>query len=125
MRRTEQDVPCNHVSKFSGVRSMLCDDCSERPAAVHLTRISDNECSQVHLCESCAEARGLDRSIYAPTNEQLLESMVGVIPLLQAEPDADVRHDYARALERAIDKAPGHPVPDSVRRFLLEHPAKG
>jgi protein-arginine kinase activator protein McsA len=100
---------------------MLCDDCSERPAAIHLTRISDDECSQVHLCESCAEARGLERSIYAPTNEEHLDHIVSVIPMLEAEPNEDVRQHYARALQRAIDKAPNHPVPDSVRRFLLAH----
>lgn len=38
---------------------MQCDQCGERPAAIHLTTIVDNEVTQQHLCEVCAAAKGV------------------------------------------------------------------
>jgi protein arginine kinase activator len=38
---------------------MLCEECRERNAEVHLTSIEAEEMSSVHLCLSCAAARGL------------------------------------------------------------------
>lgn len=39
---------------------MLCDSCRERDAIVHLTQIVESVVSQVHLCEQCAAARGIE-----------------------------------------------------------------
>ena len=39
---------------------MLCDNCRERDAAVHLTTIVNNEVKQQHLCERCAAERGVE-----------------------------------------------------------------
>ncbi|TDA70171.1 MAG: hypothetical protein D9V47_02720 [Clostridia bacterium] len=33
---------------------MLCEECKERPATVHITTIIKNQKSQVNLCEECA-----------------------------------------------------------------------
>lgn len=38
---------------------MLCDDCRERQAEVHLTSIESEEMTSIHLCVSCAAGRGL------------------------------------------------------------------
>ncbi len=38
---------------------MLCDQCGERPAAIHLTQIVDNSVTQQHLCEVCAAEKGV------------------------------------------------------------------
>ncbi len=38
---------------------MQCDNCHERPAAIHLTQIIDNSVTTVHLCEECAEEKGV------------------------------------------------------------------
>jgi protein arginine kinase activator len=45
---------------------MLCDNCRERDAVVHLTTIEDNAVRQVHLCDRCAAARGVDTPAAAP-----------------------------------------------------------
>lgn len=45
---------------------MLCDNCKERDAVVHLTRIENNAVSQLHLCEKCAAAKGVETSISTP-----------------------------------------------------------
>jgi protein arginine kinase activator len=45
---------------------MLCDHCQERDAVVHLTRIVDNAVTQVHLCEKCAAAKGVETTVSLP-----------------------------------------------------------
>jgi protein arginine kinase activator len=45
---------------------MLCDNCKERDAVVHLTQIVDNAVSQVHLCERCAAEKGVETTVALP-----------------------------------------------------------
>lgn len=45
---------------------MVCDNCRERDAVVHLTQIVENVVSQVHLCEQCAAARGIETTVSTP-----------------------------------------------------------
>ncbi|MGI5840303.1 MAG: UvrB/UvrC motif-containing protein [bacterium] len=37
---------------------MFCEECKKRPATVHLTRIINNQKSELHLCEECARRKG-------------------------------------------------------------------
>jgi protein arginine kinase activator len=39
---------------------MLCDECREREAVVHLTQIVSEQVNTVHLCEKCAAERGVE-----------------------------------------------------------------
>ena len=41
---------------------MLCYNCGENEAEVHLTQIIDNEMTTVHLCPACAAEKGLEAS---------------------------------------------------------------
>jgi protein arginine kinase activator len=36
---------------------VLCDECRQRPAVVHITKIINNVHSEIHLCEQCAQGR--------------------------------------------------------------------
>ena len=45
---------------------MLCDQCGERDAVVHLTTIVNNEVRQQHLCERCAAERGVETTLKTP-----------------------------------------------------------
>lgn len=36
---------------------MLCEECGQHPAAVHLTQIVNNQRTELHLCQSCAAKR--------------------------------------------------------------------
>jgi protein arginine kinase activator len=38
---------------------MQCDECKDRPAAIHLTQIVNDSVTTVHLCEECAAAKGV------------------------------------------------------------------
>lgn len=45
---------------------MLCDNCKERDAVVHVTRIEKGAVIQSHLCEKCAAAKGVETTIATP-----------------------------------------------------------
>jgi protein arginine kinase activator len=50
---------------------MLCDNCKEREAVIHLTQVEHDTKNTVHLCEQCARARGIE------TGATLLKSPLG------------------------------------------------
>jgi protein arginine kinase activator len=41
---------------------MLCQICGKSPATVHFTEIQDNKMSEIHVCERCAEEKGMQAS---------------------------------------------------------------
>ncbi len=41
----------------------MCDDCGVNPANIHLTQIINNETTISHLCEHCAEKKGISISL--------------------------------------------------------------
>lgn len=45
---------------------MLCDQCKERDAEVHLTQIVDAVVTQLHLCVKCAAAKGIETTVSMP-----------------------------------------------------------
>ena len=45
---------------------MICSQCQERDAVVHLTQIVENAVTQVHLCEQCAAERGIETNVSLP-----------------------------------------------------------
>jgi protein arginine kinase activator len=45
---------------------MICSQCRERDAVVHLTQIVENAVTQVHLCEQCAAERGIETNVSLP-----------------------------------------------------------
>lgn len=47
---------------------MLCDQCREREAVVHLTQIVEAAVTQLHLCEKCAAAKGIETTVAAPAH---------------------------------------------------------
>jgi protein arginine kinase activator len=51
---------------------MLCDDCGSTDAVVHVTQIVHNQMSVRHLCEKCAQAKGLENT-EGPTNFPLTD----------------------------------------------------
>lgn len=38
---------------------MMCEDCHQKKATVHFTQIVNDETETFHLCQECAQARGL------------------------------------------------------------------
>jgi protein arginine kinase activator len=40
------------------VIAMICQECKDRPATLHFTKIVNGEKTEVHLCEQCAQDKG-------------------------------------------------------------------
>jgi protein arginine kinase activator len=40
------------------VKNLICQECKQRPATLHFTKIINGEKTEVHLCEHCAQERG-------------------------------------------------------------------
>jgi protein arginine kinase activator len=59
---------------------MLCDHCQSRDAVVHLTRIVEQEVTQVHLCEQCAAAKGIESGMSAP-----MHPLAGILQAAQQQ----------------------------------------
>jgi protein arginine kinase activator len=64
---------------------MLCDNCKERDAVVHLTQIVESQVTQLHLCEKCAAARGVETTVAMPKHPLagLLQSAQQQLPSAQ------------------------------------------
>jgi protein arginine kinase activator len=58
---------------------MRCDECGEREAVVHLTKVVDDDVAQVHLCEQCAAASGIETASAAPAHP-----LAGILQAAQA-----------------------------------------
>lgn len=41
---------------------MLCQICGKNPATTHFTEIRDNRMTEIHVCERCADEKGLHQS---------------------------------------------------------------
>ena len=39
---------------------MLCDNCNEREAAIHLQQVKDDSVTSLHLCHQCAAEKGIE-----------------------------------------------------------------
>ena len=37
---------------------MICQECNQRPATLHFTKIINGEKEQFHFCEQCAQEKG-------------------------------------------------------------------
>lgn len=37
---------------------MICDECKQRPATMHFTKILNGQKTEIHLCEHCAREKG-------------------------------------------------------------------
>ena len=50
---------------------MICQNCKERTATVHLTEITNGQRCETHLCQECAQQQGLAVKTQVPLNELL------------------------------------------------------
>lgn len=65
---------------------MVCDNCHEREATVHLTEIINGNVSKMHLCEECAKEKGDE-----------METHFGLSDLLAGLADFGVSQEVAAA----------------------------
>ncbi|PPA68574.1 UvrB/UvrC motif-containing protein [Jeotgalibacillus proteolyticus] len=65
---------------------MVCQECQERPAAIHFTKTVNGEKTEVHLCEVCAQDKGkglLSNAANAFSFNNLLSGLLNISPVVQ------------------------------------------
>lgn len=73
---------------------MICSQCKERDAVVHLTQIVDTAVTQVHLCEKCAAERGIVTSATTAATDPLGEFLQAAQQQAVQHPGDAVRCSY-------------------------------
>ncbi|NTW72367.1 MAG: hypothetical protein HGA49_09015 [Eubacteriaceae bacterium] len=66
---------------------MLCDNCKERPASVHITKIINGEKKEVHLCDQCTSLQEVYNNAFSLKN--FITNFIGV----GSAPVQDVSND--------------------------------
>ena len=68
---------------------MICQNCKERTATVHLTEIANGQRNETHLCQECAQQQGLAIKAQIPLNE-LLSTLLSAQPQVGEESSSGV-----------------------------------
>jgi len=71
--------------------SMLCQICGKSPATVHFTEIHDNKMTESHVCERCAEEKGL----HTPAKKHqfdIADLLAGMVDTMTANEEERVGH---------------------------------
>ncbi len=58
---------------------MWCEQCKERPATVHITKVINNHKTEKHLCEVCAQASGSDLGFLFEPNFSFQKLLAGLL----------------------------------------------
>lgn len=54
---------------------MKCQNCGKRDATVHLTEIKNKKKIEMHLCEQCAQEKGITHKPHLPAISELLQTL--------------------------------------------------
>lgn len=58
---------------------MWCEQCKQRPATVHLSKIVNDEKTEHNLCEICAQQVGLEWGVFFEPNFSLQHLLAGMV----------------------------------------------
>lgn len=71
---------------------MICQDCKQRPATMHFTKIINGEKTEFHLCEHCAQERGDILMFHENAGFSIQNLLAGLLnfeaPIKEAKPNA-------------------------------------
>lgn len=74
---------------------MICQECNQRPATLHFTKILNGEKTEIHLCEKCAHEKG-DMFMMNGTSafpiHNLLAGLLNVEHTFPQQPKKDAFH---------------------------------
>ncbi|MCH1626131.1 UvrB/UvrC motif-containing protein [Ferdinandcohnia quinoae] len=70
---------------------MICQECNQRPATLHFTKIINGDKTEVHICEHCAQEKG--EMFMFPGSagfsiDNLLAGLLNIEPIKGAKPNA-------------------------------------
>ena len=80
---------------------MLCEDCNENEASVHLTQVMDGQVKKKHLCEECAAKNGFELEGSMSVTDMLL-GMGGANPAAK-KPQVDFERSCPKCHMRKSD----------------------
>jgi protein arginine kinase activator len=73
------------------VKNLICQECKQRPATLHFTKIINGEKTEVHLCEHCAQERGEMLMFSGNSDFSINNLLAGLLnlesPLKEAKPN--------------------------------------
>ncbi len=58
---------------------MICQECKQRPATIHLTKIINNSKTELHLCEVCAKSAGSELGMMIEPNFTFQDLIIGML----------------------------------------------
>lgn len=58
---------------------MLCEQCKQRPATVHITKVINNQKTEKHLCEVCAQESGNELGLLFEPNFSFHNLLAGLL----------------------------------------------
>jgi len=70
---------------------MLCQICGKNPATVHFTEIHDNKMSEIHVCERCAEEKGMQASA-SQHKFEIADLLAGMVDAMTQTEEERVGH---------------------------------
>lgn len=74
---------------------MVCQECNQRPAALHFTKIINGEKKEIHICDKCAQEKG-DLFMQSGANgfsiNNLLAGLLNIEPFLQQKKTSTFPH---------------------------------
>ena len=68
---------------------MLCQVCGKSPATVHFTEIHDNRMTEIHVCERCAEEKGLQAAA-SPQKFDIADLLAGMVDTMTSSDEERV-----------------------------------
>ncbi|MBI3539734.1 MAG: UvrB/UvrC motif-containing protein [Candidatus Eisenbacteria bacterium] len=71
---------------------MLCQICGKNQATVHFTEIHDNKMSEIHVCERCAEEKGLQQASQAKQKFDLADKIAEMVDSVTTTEEERVGH---------------------------------
>jgi protein arginine kinase activator len=75
---------------------LICQECNQRPAALHFTKIVNGEKTEVHLCEKCAQEKGemfIFNGGLGLSFNNLLAGLLNIDPTYQKQEQNPFRHE--------------------------------
>ncbi|MDQ0163541.1 UvrB/UvrC motif-containing protein [Bacillus alveayuensis] len=82
---------------------MICQECNERPATFHFTKIINGEKTEVHICEQCAQEKGDMFKFYSNPGfsiNNLLSGLLNLEPSLAKQGQTVFQNNHVLQCER-------------------------
>lgn len=73
---------------------MICQECNERPATLHFTKVNNGEKTVFHLCEHCAQEKGEAFMLQAGAGFSINNLLAGLLNMQNSFQPAQAKQIY-------------------------------